>query len=48
MNIKENVHIYMHKQQKKLIEEQRTYDDRHANILYDIALTFIHTPTQPP
>jgi hypothetical protein len=45
MNIKENFHIYMHKQQNKLIEEQRTYDDSHANILYDIAFTFIHTPT---
>jgi hypothetical protein len=29
------------------MEEQRTYDDNHANILYDIAYTFIHTPTQP-
>jgi hypothetical protein len=47
MNIKENYHIYIHKHQNKLIEEQRTYDDNHANILYDIAYTFIHTPTQP-
>jgi hypothetical protein len=34
MNIKENFHIYMHKQQNKSS--------------YDIALTFIHTPNQPP
>jgi hypothetical protein len=48
MNIKENYHIHIHKQQNKLIEEQRTYEDSHANILYDIAFTFIHTPALPP
>jgi hypothetical protein len=47
MNIKENFHIYIYKQQNKLIDEQGTHEDSHANILYDTALIFIHTPTQP-
>jgi hypothetical protein len=47
MNIKENFHIYIYKQQNKLIDEQRANEDDHANILYDTALTFMDTPTQP-
>jgi hypothetical protein len=47
MNIKENFHIYIYKQQNKLINEQRANEDDHANILYDTALTFMDTPTQP-
>jgi hypothetical protein len=47
MNIKEKVHIHMYKQRNKLIDEQRTHEDNHANNLYDIALTFLDTPTQP-
>jgi isopentenyldiphosphate isomerase len=43
MNIKENFHIYIYKQQNKLIDEQRAHEDNHANILYDTALTFTDT-----
>jgi hypothetical protein len=47
MNIKDNFHIHMYKQRNKLIDEQRAHEDNHANILYDIASTFLDTPTQP-
>jgi hypothetical protein len=47
MNIKENFHIYIYKQQNKLISEPRAKEDDHANILYDTALTFMDTPTEP-
>jgi hypothetical protein len=47
MNIKEHFHIHMYKQRNKLNDEQRAHEDNHANILYDIALTFLDTPTQP-
>jgi hypothetical protein len=47
MNIKEKFHIHMYKQRNKLIDEQRGHEDNHANILYDIASTFLDTPTQP-
>jgi hypothetical protein len=47
MKIKENFHIYRYKQQNTLIDEQRTHENKHANNLYETALTSIHTPTQP-
>jgi hypothetical protein len=47
MSIKVNFHIHMYKQQNKLIDEQRTHEDNRANILYNVAFTFLDTPTQP-
>jgi hypothetical protein len=41
MNIKENFHIYLYKQHNKLIDEQGTHEDNHANILYDTAMAYM-------
>jgi hypothetical protein len=47
MTIKENFYIHLYKRHNKLIDEQRTHDDNHANILYDTAIAHIDTPTYP-
>jgi hypothetical protein len=45
MTLKENFYIHLYKRHNKLIDEQRTHDDNHANILYDTAIAHIDTPT---
>jgi hypothetical protein len=44
MNIKENFYIYMHNQNNKLIDEQKTNEDNHKNILFDVAMAYIDMP----
>jgi hypothetical protein len=39
MTIKENLHIYIHKKQNQLIEEQRESIDDYTNNLFDIAMS---------
>jgi hypothetical protein len=45
MTIKENFYIHLYKRHNKLIDERRTHDDNHANILHDTAIAHIDTPT---
>jgi hypothetical protein len=47
MTIKENLHIYIHKKQNKLMEEQRTSIDDYTNILSDVAMTYMTRPRNP-
>jgi hypothetical protein len=44
MNINENFYIYLYRQNKKLIDEQRAKWRNHKNMLFDVAMTHIHTP----
>jgi hypothetical protein len=47
MTIKENFHIYIHKKQNQLIEEQRASTDDFTNILFDITMTYMTRPQYP-
>jgi hypothetical protein len=44
MNIKGNFYIYVYAQNRKLMDEQRTNEDNHRNILFDVAMTYIDMP----
>jgi hypothetical protein len=46
MRIKENLHIYTHKKQNQLIEEQRENIVDYTNIRFDIGIMYM-TPMQP-
>lgn len=46
MNIKENSQIYLHKQNNTLTEGQKTDENKHSNILFDIAIQHMDTVPQ--
>jgi hypothetical protein len=43
MNIRENLYIYMYKQENKLIEEQKMLTDQYRNALYDVSKMYRNT-----
>jgi hypothetical protein len=47
MTIKVNLHVYIHKKQNQLIEEQRASIDDYTNIPFDKAMTCMTRPRNP-
>jgi hypothetical protein len=47
MTIKENLHIYIHKKQNQLAEEQRANTDDYTNILIDVAMVYMTRSRNP-
>jgi hypothetical protein len=45
MNIKGSFYIYKYKCENKLIDKQKILTDQYRNPLYDIAMTYMNTPT---
>jgi c-di-GMP-binding flagellar brake protein YcgR len=45
MNIKERFYICKYKCENKLTDEQKILTDQYRNTLYDVAMTYMNTPT---
>jgi hypothetical protein len=45
INIEENLYIYVYKRNDKLSDEQKSDENNHKNIVFDVAIEYMDTPS---